>query len=278
MISNLPQREEYLRKKRNKKLLRWGIIFLIFIFLVSLASYLSHRPKVRISKIELTGGVLVTQADVESKSLSFVQGSYLWLFPKNNVLWYPHKALAQYLQNTFKRIDTINIHLKDFHTLAIEITERKPVAMWCDTLSGVSNPESKCYFMDQNSTIFSEAPTFSGDAYFKYYGLVPATSTPIGLEYMASTTKFTEVSHFVEQVRGLGIRPQYLLGKDNNEFSLVIAGGGEIYFDTKESLTKVFENLSALLATPALSTTSTSVVPVQYIDMRYGNKLFYKLK
>ena len=192
-----PHRDEYLKKKRNKRILRFSVIFLILICIIALASYVSHRPTIRISKVELSGGILLTQSDVQSETLSFVSGSYLWLFPKNNVFWYPHKALIKDLRDKFQRIDTIDIHLKDFHTLAVEITERKPTAIWCtgepemqpsgsatdrerrptqeqgsieNSNSNVGSTEDnrpKCYFLDQNGTIFSEAPDFSGDAYFK---------------------------------------------------------------------------------------------------------------
>ena len=133
-----------------------------------LTSYVAHRPQIRISKIELSGGVLVTQTDIEKSSFQYLKGSYLFLFPKNNTLWYLRDGLSNYLKENFKRIDTINIHRKDLKTLSIDIKERKPVAMWCE---GLPREEEECYFLDQNSTIFAKAPNFSGDAYFKFYGL-----------------------------------------------------------------------------------------------------------
>jgi len=285
MVSNLPQREEYFKRKRRKRLIRIGLVILSVIFVVGITSYISHRSKIRISKVELAGGVLVTKAEVESESLKYMNGSYFWLFPKNNALWYPNKNLQNYLRETFKRIDTINISRKDFKTITIEITERKPIATWCDPLPNStttplmedgSNLEN-CYFLDQNGTIFAPAPYFSGDAYFKYYGLV-VTDRPIGMQYIASTTEFSEIIDFIEAIKKLGIKPKYLIAKGNNEFSLATGGSGQIYFDTKIPLSRVAENLAALLRTPELSTTSSQDLPVEYIDMRFGNKLFYKLK
>ncbi|HEY4505478.1 MAG TPA: hypothetical protein VJG67_02210 [Candidatus Paceibacterota bacterium] len=287
MLSNLPQREEYLRKKRKRRLVKYGIVLLSVVLVVGLISYISYRPSIRISEIELSGGILVTQGELEPKALSFVHGSYFWLFPKNNVLWYPHELLSEYLSTAFRRIDTINIHLKNFHTLAVEITERKPVATWCEgepsgsltDREGGSAEDSnpKCYFMDQNSTIFSNAPTFSGDAYFKYYGFV-ASSSPIGKDYIASSTEFIGISSFVSRVKGLGLSPQYLVARNDNQFSMVLAGGGEILFDIKEPISMIEQNLEALLRTPALATSTRGTLPIEYIDLRYGNKLFYKLK
>jgi len=276
--------EEYLKKKRNKKLWRWSIVLFLIILIIGITSYLSHRPEVRISKIELNGGILVTQVDVESKSLIYMYGSYLWLFPRNNAFWYPHDALEQYLVETFKRIDTIKIHRKGLQTLVVDIKERKPFAIWCNspkvstTTPTMEDGSEDCYFIDQNSTIFAKAPNFSGDAYFKYYGLISVTDdSPIGKEYIASITEFNEISDFVSKTKELSIRPLYLLAKDNGEFSLVLSGGGEIYFDMKESLSNIGQNLEALLKTSVFAST-TGDLPVEYIDLRYGNKLFYKLK
>ncbi|MSU45228.1 MAG: hypothetical protein EXS47_01190 [Candidatus Zambryskibacteria bacterium] len=289
MISNLPQREEFLRKKKKKKIIKYSIIFGTIVIFIALASYISHRPSIRISKIELTGGVLVGEKDLETKTLEYLEGSHIWLFPRGNAFWYPKTALRSYLKDNFKRIDTIETNLKDFHTLSIRITERKPIAIWCkgapnesssfladvsSTTSSIAVDNSACFFIDQNSTIFAPSPIFSGDAYFKYYGLLDIDN-PIGLEYIASTTKFIEINNFVDSLKSLSLRPQYVIAKNNDEFSAIISGGGEIFFDTKKPLFSVFENLKALLQTTALSKSLNSL---DYIDLRYGNKLFYKLK
>ena len=281
---NVLHREGYLKKKRKRKFAKYAVFVLLVSLIIGLGSYISHRSNIRISKVVLSGGVLVTEEDVSDETLSFIGNSYFWLFPKNNIFWYPRNALLNDLKTKFRRIDTINIHLKDFHTLAIDITERKPIGTWCSTSSVTSTvpengsvPVEQCYFIDQNSTIFAKAPQFSGDAYFKYYGLI-TDDNPIGEEYIASTTEFSEVVSFVEAVKRLYVRPLYLVANGQDEFSLVVAGGGAIYFDTKEPLSKAAANFEALLETHELATSTSGNLPIDYIDLRYGNKLFYKLK
>lgn len=290
--------EEYLRKRRNRKRIKYSVVIFLIVLIIGIASYISRRAEIRISSVELNGGILVTQPDIESRTLTYMYGSHLWLFPKNNAFWYPHGDLEKYLKETFKRIDTIDIHLKGLKTLVINIKERKPFAIWCDKLADsttISNAVSTttlstenisntaksedCYFIDQNSTVFAKAPTFSGDAYFKYYGLISVSDgdTPIGKEYIASTTQFNEISNLVSITKELSIRPQYMKANGDGEFSIILAGGGEIYFDTKEPLSLIGQNLEALLRTPVFAST-TGNLPVEYIDLRYGNKLFYKLK
>ena len=283
MQSTSTQHREYLKKRRNKKILKYVLVILILFFAVGFLSYISHRPQVRISKVELSGQILVNQNDIKEKTFDFLKGSYLWLFPKNNAFLYPNKSLEEYLASQFKRIETINIHLKDFRTLSIEITERKLFALWCDNATQQSKASlmedgsttEKCYFMDNMGTIFAEAPNFSGDAYFKYYGLV-SPDNPIGKEYLASSTQFVDIAKFVDTVRGLSLRPLYIVGKDNGQFVLTLVSSGEIYFDTKEQMSKVGENLKALLRTPAFANLKN--LNIDYIDLRFGNKLYYKLK
>ena len=284
MISSTStQHREYLRKRRNKKILKYVLIILILFFVVGFLSYISHRSQIRISKVEFSGQVLVNQSDVKEKTFDFLNGSYLWLFPKNNVFLYPNKDLKKYLTNQFKRIETINIHLKDFRTLSIEITERKLFALWCDNATRQSQTSivedgsitEQCYFMDNTGTIFAEAPNFSGDAYFKYYGLV-SSDNPIGKEYLASSTEFTDIAKFVDTVRDLSLKPLYIIGKDNGQFVITLFSLGEIYFDTKEPMSKVGENLKALMRTPAFANLNN--ISIDYIDLRFGNKLYYKLK
>ncbi len=286
--ATLPGREDYLRKKRNKTILKYFLIFLFFISLIALSSYISHRKEIRISEVSLRGGVLITQDEISEKVFEYMKGSHFWLYPKNNAIWYQKKGLEKYLKESFQRIDTVNIYIEGFRTMIINVEERKPFAIWCDTLPNQNKVSTttmmedgslpgNCYFMDQNSAIFSESPHFSGDAYFKYYGMI-ATDKPIGLYYISSSTKFQEISTFIELVRGISIKPLYLVAKGDNDFSLHISGGGQIFFDLKKPLSEVAQNLVSLLRTPALSTSTNKDLPVDYIDLRYGNKLFYKLK
>ncbi len=281
-MSTTSSHEEFLRKKRKRRIVRWTAVLLLAVAVVTLFAYTAHRPQIRISQVELTGETIVSPTDVSSATLSYLKGSFLWLFPKNNSFLYSNSGLSKYLKNNFQRIDTIDIHLKNFHTLAITITERKPTALWCDTLPaikvGTTTPSQtlseKCYFMDSQSTIFSDAPNFSGNAYFKYYGLVSVVA-PIGTQYIASTTEFSDIANFIETAKQLSLAPVYLIGKDNNEFSLVLASGGQIYFDMKQPIAKTESNLSALLREPALS---QNILKLDYIDLRFGNNLYYKLK
>lgn len=282
-INNLPQREEVLRRRKKAKRIRRVIFIGFILFLVGIVSYISHLPKLRINEVALSGGLLVTEKEVEDESLLFMRGKFFWLFPKNNSFLYKKTDLENHLKEKFKRIDTIDIKLEGLNTIQVSITERKPVAIWCrDIISTststevVSGFKESCYFIDSFSTVFAQAPSFSGDAYFKFYGLL-TDEDPIGKKYIASSTDFISINNFIESVKGLKVKPVSLIGKEEGEFSLVLQGGGEIYFDTRKSLDITFDNLKILLDSPELKV-KLGQLPIEYVDLRYGNKLFYKLK
>ncbi len=277
MQPKLTHHEEYLRKKRKRRIIKISAFTIIICFIVGVLSYLSHLDRFRITNVNLFGGVLVTEEEVQQKTHEYLNGSYLLLFPRNNAFIYPKLDLENYLKDSFKRIDTIDISLKNFKRLSVNITERKHFAIWCKGVPEANAQGEECYFMDKNSTIFAPAPDFSGDAYFKYYGYI-TQDNPIGREYMASSTLFAEISDFVTSVKSANLKPQFVAAKGSNEYILELSSGTSILFDTRESLKKTIDNFALLISSEPFRSMNKSNLPVEYFDLRFGNKLFYKLK
>jgi hypothetical protein len=47
--------------------------------------------------------------------------------------------------------------------------------------------KDECYFLDEHGFVFSEAPTFSGNAYIAFYGLIDAAKIPLVQTYLNKT-------------------------------------------------------------------------------------------
>lgn len=270
------RREEYNKKKRDQFLIRAGAILLFIIIIFFALVIVSRLKRFRISDVEFVGGLLVPAEGIKVETKNFLDGNFYWFFPKNNIFLYPHDNLEDFLRDKFKRINTISISKINNQSIKVTITERGLYALWCEGLPNMISSE-KCFFMDNNGVIFSESPTFSGDAYFKYYGFIKNGINPIGATYIDSTSKFHELDSFVERIKKTSIRPTFLIADDTDKFDLVLSNGGHIYFDTSESFSKTADNLEALLKT-LISTTTSEDLNIDYIDLRFGNKLFYKLK
>ncbi|MFA7216729.1 MAG: hypothetical protein WC095_01965 [Candidatus Paceibacterota bacterium] len=269
---------EYLKRRRSRYLrILYLILFTSFI-LAGLVVYISRLDKFRIHDVVVTGTTLIEPFDVSKKSLDFLDGYYLWVFPKNNIFIYKKKDLHTYLEENFSRIDQVSIRLGDGNSLLVNIQERLPYALWCtriETSEEGVQPED-CYFMDKSGIIYSKAPRFSGDAYFKYYGLIDSED-PIGKKYIQDEQWFLSLGLFIKHIEKLGLNPYYMLATNEGEYDIVLLAGGKILFNTQITLDSVAFNLEALLKSSTFAST-TDFSNLDYIDLRYGNKLFYKLK
>ena len=275
MLAPSSRSEEYLKRKRKILYIKMGLFLFVLVLIFIGLVYLSRIDRFRISNVEFSGGLLVSGQQVTKETLDFLNGNYFFFFPRNNVFLYPHDSLQNFLKDKFKRIDTISIDTDNQKTIRINITERGMYALWCGEDQSSESSE-KCYFMDDNGVVFSKAPLFSGDAYFKFYGFLSTSTDPIGNTYLASTTKFLDISRFVDRVKNTtNIKPVGLLVKGDGEYDLLLSQEGKVYFDDLQSFDKTADNLETLLKTIG---TSTDLTGIDYIDLRFGNKVFYKLK
>ena len=275
MVYDLRTTEE---KKQKKKILiiRLSIFFCACGVLFGGAVWVSRMQHIQIDTIEISGATVLPSQTITQEVSTLLEGTYVWIFPRTNVFLYPRKNIEALLLQKFPRIKDVGISIVDNHILQISLKEREPFGLWCDQVPSDS-VVSQCYFLDIDGFVFDHAPQFSGDAYFKYYGFLPYEA-PIGSYYISSTTQFHELSSFVETSKNLGVTPLYINAKDADSFELVVFGGGKILFDTRESLSKVAERLSALLKTPNLVPKKGGELVVEYIDLRFGNKMFFKPK
>ncbi|MHB1316709.1 MAG: cell division protein FtsQ/DivIB [Minisyncoccota bacterium] len=267
---------EHNKEKRKKYLIKLSIFFFVLLFVFGLSIYLSRLKSIQIDTVSVSGATIISPEILEGEVKGLITDKYFWLFPKTNVFIYPQKNIEQSLLKKFPRIQSISSSILDNHIISVNVTEREPFALWCDTVP-TSSTVSQCYFLDKNGFVFDHAPQFSGNAYFKYYGFLPYEA-PVGSYYISSTTRFHELSDFVESVKKLDITPLYIIAKDQDDFELFIFGGGKILINTQESFAKLSERLSALLKTQNLVPRKGGELLVEYIDLRFGNKMFYKPK
>ena len=271
-VLHSPRLQE-LKKKRRKTLLVKFIFFGVG-FLVVLAglAYISRTEKLNISEVEITGNKIVDTEMIRAAAQEEITGSYLWFLPKTNILLYPKGNIRDALSDKFKGLKGISITTRDDRILQISVAERIPKYMWC----GENLPESganieTCYFLDETGFVFDEAPYFSGEVYFKFYGKM--------------SSNFKSLILFKQTLEAMKLEPVALYMMENGEIKMYLSDesslpmGPEIIFKTDSDLEKIAENLQAALTTePLQSDFKNKYSSLLYIDLRYGNKVYYKFK
>ena len=71
------------------------------------------------------------------------------------------------LREQFPRIKTVNVGAVGLNDVGIKVVEREMVGVTC--VQDEATTSETCYFIDEDGFIFAQAPTFSGDSFFRYY-------------------------------------------------------------------------------------------------------------
>ncbi|MBI3888590.1 hypothetical protein HY311_02250 [Candidatus Nomurabacteria bacterium] len=285
-VLNSPRLTE-LKKRRqkailNKILISFACLAVIFFFLV----YLSRLSSLQVGGIEVSGNKVVDTQSITDTVQKEIAGKYLWLFPKSDILIYPEGNIKNNLQNKFTRLKNISLFVGNDKVLKITVDERTPSYIWCGAepqtrATGAiraSAPEENCYFMDAGGYIFDVAPYFSGEVYFKFYGTA-------GMGAYFSKQNFQQLVSFMDILVSLGLKPVALYKTADGDMQIFLSGinsagtSPKILLRADADLKIVAENLQAALDTePLLSKFKNNYSKLQYIDLRFRNKVYDKFQ
>jgi len=282
-IPTSPRIEEIKHKLRMKRL-RWSILLIVILGGLTWGlSYLSNDRHVVIDKIEIAGAHIINQDNVESNIKENLSGKYLHLFSKSNIFIYPRSKIYDSLLLNFPRIEKLSVYRDNLRTLHIDISERSGSYLYC----GPSIPEDKeevgenCYFVNDDGYIFDKAPYFSGNIYFKYYLTLENNPEPQGKQ-MLSVDEFHKIVKFINEVNNLGLKTIYLHMDSDNTNYLYLNHETEsippkIIFKNENSFDTILENLTAAMKKREFADEIKSKYnTLQYIDLRFKNKVLYK--
>ncbi len=261
-----------LKERRQKKRLTVSIVLLTLVFLVGAGGVaLLYIPQLRIHDVVIVGAQTADPKQIETAVLEVLHRKVLYLLPKDSLFVYNDTELQGMIKKTFPKIKTATITLKDFHTIEVVVTERKPAALWC----GAKRDDPKtCMYLDEGGVVFGEAPAYSGDAYVRWYGALPDT-TELGTTYLAVV--FTSLEALVKEFNREGLQVQSVAVDESGDVSVLCSDAFTIRFTLKQKP----EGLLALLhaAQTASIFRDKKISDLEYLDLRFSDtKLYYKFK
>jgi len=271
-----------LKKRRRRAILNKFLILLLGLLVVfGLLAYLSRLNNLNIAEIQISGNKVVETEMIKTTVEQEITGKYLWLFPKTNILYYPQNTIRNVLQGEFKRLKDINFSIENNKILKVSLTERVAKYTWCGNTLLINN--QKCYFLDEDGYIFDEAPYFSGEVYFKFYGSTDILPEILGSAFAKGN--FKQLISFKDVLIDLNLKPVMLSIAENGVIEIFlsknasIAIGPKIILKIDSDFQNVAENLKAALNTePLLSKFKNKYSSLLYIDLRFGNKVYYKFQ
>jgi hypothetical protein len=275
-----------LELKKSRKKAFWGKVLVSFLGLVAVfafLAYISRLENLNISEIKISGNKTVETDLLLETIKGEIAGKYLWLFPKTNILIYPQNTIKTTLEDNFKRLKNTSFSIENNKILSVSLDERTAKYMWCGaSLPAEEDTAEKCYFLDEEGFIFDEAPYFSGEVYFKFYGANNlAVENPQGSYF--SEQSFSQLIFFKNFLTDLDLKPVQMLVKEDGDVEIYLSKGSmlsknpKILLKIDSDFQNVAENLDAALGTePLKSKIKNKYSFLQYIDLRFGNKVYYK--
>lgn len=255
-------------KRRRLFFVRFYIILFFFLIILFSLAILSSHEKVTIKTFLITGNNSILNSEILNIANSNLKGRYFGLFARSNTFIFPRFKIAEDIAEQNKIVENVNLSWKDFQTVGIAITERKPHSAWCG--NDVSDKEATCYFIDKDGYVFSQSPVFSGNIFIKNYGNI-AEADPLG-NYFLPTELYNKIFSLIEILdkRGMAIRAVYF---DKIDFRFYLTSGQTIIFNDKNGgFDTAFQNLFAAVESKDLDLVKDGA-KISYIDLRFESKI-----
>ena len=235
--------------------------------------FLTRIPAFQITAVSVEGVRVADPEDISQFILDDLSGYTFKVLPRGSVMLLSTNALEERLYQAFPRFSSVNISRAGTGTLSVSISEYAGVYVWC--AQGVDLND--CYFMDEKGMVFAEAPYFSGSAYPKVFvgeqqELPFKPISDIQLETMKT---------LIERLPTVSVTPTafHFLPGEVHVFFLHNGTESKIVFNEKAVLDQSLETLFSGMRVQAFASMYHSTEKVlEYIDLRFSNKMVYKFQ
>ncbi len=237
-----------------------GVVGLIVLF---------NMSYFRLNRIQIAGVEGAVAEEIGRVGERELAGAYLGIIPKSHPFFYPKGAMAKRILGQFPEFAGVAVSSQGAGALLVSVTERQPVALWCE--------REECLYLDATGVAFREAP---GEAEGLYYTLTSSEEpspafpgTPV-----VEADRLKTLLAFLTELEDLGLFPTTAHLLADTEIEVGLRNGSRLLIQETDGYETALRRLRLLLREPGLVPRQgeTNDLGVDYIDLRYGNKVYFK--
>jgi len=214
-----------------------------------------------IKSIEVIGAKKISPDEIKSLVSSEIDTSRFGIFSRRNFLFVDMDNITALVQKTFPDFSKVRTSLAGLGSLVIEVIERSPYAKWCYEL------DKKCLIIDSKGFAFEEDRAGATTTLSIF-----TESKPVYATQLFDADKFSRLKRLVN----------YL---DQSGFTInsVTENGVDYFMETPDNL-EIRVNSGddpdsiIIRLTSIEGELQNGASTVDYVDLRYGNKVFLKRK
>jgi hypothetical protein len=260
---------EFHKKKQREGVLKTVLVSAALLAILISPVFALRHDRFLVKQIDIRGNEVTPDEEIVDIVNGRVEGKYLGLIPKSNFLLVREDAISEEILSKIPRVSSALVDTQGMDTLVIDISERKPSALYCEDVSDVGNP-SKCFFLDDTGNIFSKAPDFSGSVYV-IYSSEPAIEVPLRTQ-LIEPGEFAEIRSFLSDISKVDLAPRAVV-KRGAEYAAILSGGTELKWKSGQNLSALASDLTSFLNDP--KTKKIAFGDLLYIDLRFENKIYW---
>lgn len=263
---------EFARRRRRVFALKVALALFTALTSVYGIVYTLRHEALQVRTVVVSGAEVLDARELQAVTRALLSGTYFYIIPKSSALLRPRRSLEAAVLHAFPRLKSAEVTTENVSTVVLSVSEREPRALWCgeNHLERASTPA--CYFMDSEGYVFAEAPEFTGLVYTRYFGAL-GRGEPIVGQYFLSGTKFSELTKFTDALAREGVELADVALTDR-DVELYLTGGTVILFSQSQELNRVLDNLLSVISAEEFK--NRERFNLDYLDLRYGNKVYYK--
>jgi hypothetical protein len=270
------------REKKNFSLRKAVLVVTIFMILAGIAGavYALRLPQWQIIKIEISSEVL-SKEEIRDKILSYLAGEYMFLIPRSSIFMARTESIEQFLRDRMPRLKIVKVDKRFPDTLEVYAEERKPWAIYCNNLEAAeatSSPpiirEEHCVYIDKEGFSYEEAPDASGPLILKIKSDEEKLSLEETVVDAERISRITALADTLDKILGIKVIGYEIFSKIPREIRVVTADGFKIWLNLEDD----FKNTAKMIQVLLNKEVGDKRLNLEYIDARFGNKIFYKLR
>lgn len=231
----------------------------------------SYRPSVRVQEVSVRGTTLQNPEDVSIYVRTHLSAGETQFIARDNIFSYPKEELRAGIIRNFPRLKSVRIGRSSFlgTTLIVNVDERTPLGTWCAPGAATSS----CHVFDDSGLIFAQAEDAPRPdvAYLFFGGVNPENA--IGSVFLPG--KLVAVLDLLQRMREARFVPAAFHVLDEKDYMIDLENGYTIKASFGQSIDTIVHNLELVSVSEALRGRETEL---EYIDLRFGNRVYYKFK
>lgn len=271
----------YFPKKPSKSgSLKRLFFFILFFAAIGFVCYMLFSPKFQIGSISIEGNSFAKTEELNSRVQNFIKQRIFFIIPQSNILLISKKKLEKELYNNY-HFENITIFKNLPSTLEIKVKEKEAVLVWID--------DNGQYYIDKKGFAFQQVPIAAtvqnisektslirSDATLAN---IPKVSSggygvaELGKDILSENEVgfIIDIDNKLSQETSFEILQYEVLNPTMVDIAAITQYGWQIRFKTDGDINEQIAALNLVL-----SDKIDSLQNLNYIDLRFGSRVFYK--